>query len=566
MLPTFLSRTHGGPRRHARAVRSRPRLEPLEGRALLTGWPWAPQLPAGSLDPTFGSGGQVVSGLGVGGNSAVDVAVQSDGAVVTLVDSYNGQHAGSWYLTRLTTSGQLDATFHGSSGSWFTSGLSSGDDATKVAVESDGKLLIGGWQVDPSSGRHVPLVERTNADGSLDPTFAFAGSPVLDSVSGLAFSGTRIVVTGEGTGSYSGQFVVLRLNADGSLDPTFGAGGVAAASLGSGLSGNASAVAVAPDGTIVLGGTGQPGTGQTRTAVATFSPGGVLTHLALGPGNTAVEGSIRSVAIQPDGKIVAAGWFLDTSSASPNAAGYLVTRYTAALGVDTSFGTNGQVLGKIPGDNAGAVDVAIQRDGKIVVGTGAAAVVRLDPDGAFDPTFGKGGTAVVSLTSGTQGGVNATALGPDGNIVLAGPAVNPGASDTQVTLARILGKATAGPTPVVAAQGLTVEAPAGTWFVHQVVTFEVTNRLPGAIAIPGSAFRAWVNWGDGTFSAGQVKLTADGTYQVVGSHRYKKRGTYRTTTQILAWPPGIVLAEVQGKVVAGGKARVQGSRSLARSH
>jgi uncharacterized delta-60 repeat protein len=555
VLHVFRTRSATPSRRKRPANRIRPRLEALEGRALLAGWPWVPQLPAGSLDPTFGSGGRVVSGLGVGANSAVDVAVHSDGAVVTLVDSYNGQHAGSWYLTRLTTSGQLDATFHGPTGSWFTYGLSTGDDATKVAIEPDGKLVIGGWSGDPAAGRQFPFVERTNADGSLDPTFAFAGSPVLDSVSGLAFSGTRIVVTGEGTGSYSGQFVVLRLNADGSLDPTFGAGGVAAASLGSGLSGNASAVAVAPDGTIVLGGTGQPGTGQTRTAVATFSPGGVLTHLALGPGNTAIEGSIRSVAVQPDGKVVAAGWFLDTGDTGPFAAGYLVARYTASLGVDTSFGTNGQVLGKIPGDNAGAVDVAIQRDGKIVVGTGAAAVVRLDPDGAFDPTFGKGGTAVVSLTSGTQGGVNATALGPDGNIVLAGPAVNPGASDTQVTLARLLGTAIEGPTPVVVAQGLTVKAPAGTWFAHQVVTFQVTNLLPGAAAIPAPAFRAWVNWGDGTFSAGHVKLTPDGTYQVVASHRYKKAGIYRTTSQILAWPPGIVLSEVQGKVVAGGKLR-----------
>jgi hypothetical protein len=48
---------------------------------------------------------------------------------------------------------------------------------------------------------------------------------------------------------------------------------------------------------------------------------------------------------------------------------------------------------------------------------------------------------------------------------------------------------------------------------------------------------------------------AAGSYQVVASHRYRKADTYRTATQILAWPPGLVLAQVQGKVVAGGKAR-----------
>ena len=166
-----------------------------------------------------------------------------------------------------------------------------------------------------------------------------------------------------------------------------------------------------------------------------------------------------------------------------------------------------------------------------------------------------------------NGGLTLTcALLPGSPAIDAGVAI-PGVTTDQRGVPRPQGHApdigafeVVGPTPtalMVVARGLTVFAPAGRWFTHPVDLFRVVS-LPAGTDVPtASSFRAWVNWGDGTFSAGTIELAPDGSYQVVGSHRYEHGGTYRTTTQILAWPPGLVLAEVQGKVMAGVSGRVR---------
>jgi parallel beta-helix repeat protein len=166
-----------------------------------------------------------------------------------------------------------------------------------------------------------------------------------------------------------------------------------------------------------------------------------------------------------------------------------------------------------------------------------------------------------------NGGLTLTcALLPGSPAIDAGVAI-PGVTTDQRGVPRPQGHApdigafeVVGPTPtslMVVARGLTVFAPAGRWFTHPVDLFRVVS-LPAGTDVPtASSFRAWVNWGDGTFSAGAIELVPDGSYQVVGSHRYEHGGTYRTTTQILAWPPGLVLAEVQGKVMAGVSGRVR---------
>ena len=86
-----------------RSPARRPRLEALEHRWLLSG--------AGSLDPTFGSGGIVTAPLG-SGNHAYAVAIQpSDGMIVAAGDGSNGSGNGSFAVTRYTTAGALDTTF-----------------------------------------------------------------------------------------------------------------------------------------------------------------------------------------------------------------------------------------------------------------------------------------------------------------------------------------------------------------------------------------------------------------------------------------------------------------------
>src|SRR5262249_41974587 len=103
----------------------------------------------------------------------------------------------------------------------------------------------------------------------------------------------------------------------------------------------------------------------------------------------------ESVAIQTDGKIVAAG----ISQQSATAQDFGLARYNSDGSLDTNFGRGGKVLTDFAGSNDGAFDVAIQTDGKIVAAgfsfqftaSENFALARYNSNGVLDTTFGAGG-------------------------------------------------------------------------------------------------------------------------------------------------------------------------------
>ena len=153
-------------------------------------------------------------------------------------------------------------------------------------------------------------------------------------------------------------------SAPGDLDTTFGTGGVVTTSIGPGWD-SAYGVAIQSDGKIVAAGSAHNGSDNDFAVVrytisgaldTTFGTGGVVTT-SIGTGNDQASG----IAIQPDGKIVAAGWAHSGSDYD-----FAVVRYTVSGTLDTTFGASGVVTTPIgPGSNR-AHGVAIQPDGKIV--------------------------------------------------------------------------------------------------------------------------------------------------------------------------------------------------------
>jgi uncharacterized delta-60 repeat protein len=318
-----------------------------------------------------------------------------------------------------------------------------------------------------------PLEDRAllNA-GGLDPTFG-TGGLVNVNVPGTLWSQTRAVVVqpdhkivvvgiatravampgGRGYPEYfnSSSFVVARFNPDGSLDSTFGTGGLVSTQVST--SDNPAAVAVEPDGKILVMGstfTMDPLFGvywvfpPTPTTVliryntdgtldSTFGTGGIV--------QTDANGA-RGLAVQPDGKILLAGSQMGTGTLND----FLVERYTATGSLDASFGNGGKVTTDFRGGNDDAKTVLLQPDGKItVVGTvtsppvfiypfltlvtpgsrdvltsPSVGIVRYNPDGSLDSSFGQGGKVdegglpIGSVT------VAGAALLPDGRIVVAG--------------------------------------------------------------------------------------------------------------------------------------------------
>src|SRR3990167_3434132 len=128
---------------------------------------------SGELDTTFGTGGIVTTIIGSGSfksDVAYSVAIQSDGKIV--VTGYNNNANNDFALVRYNTNGSLDTTFN-STGIVTTAIGSSSDVGRSVAIQSDGKIVVAGYSYN-GSNNDFALV-RYNTDGTLDTTFNSTG-------------------------------------------------------------------------------------------------------------------------------------------------------------------------------------------------------------------------------------------------------------------------------------------------------------------------------------------------------------------------------------------------------
>jgi len=386
----------------------------------------AAQAADGDLDPTFGSGGKVLTDFGSPGDVAFAVASQADGKVVAAGIS---DAAGSFdfALARYNPDGSLDASF-GSGGKVLTDfGSQVWDIVSAVAIQPDGKIVAAGVSRAANGYDWDIALVRYNPDGSLDASFGAGGKVRTGLLGGFANAVAlqpdgRIVVAGS---SWSGvtQFALLRYNTDGTVDSGFGTAGIALADVGDG---DARSIALQPDGKIVAGGYSR--SSGLDVALVRFNSDGSLDASFGANGLVLTDfggaSSAFAVAIQSDGKIVTTG--ANEPSICCAASDFALARYQADGSPDTSFGSGGKLLTDFDSQSSDeAHAVVIQSDGKIVIaGTatgisrGGFAVLRYNANGSLDPTFGSGG----KVLPGVFGRIWAAAvpLQPDGRIVVAG--------------------------------------------------------------------------------------------------------------------------------------------------
>ena len=420
----------------------------------------------GDLDPSFGAGGIVTTDLG-GSDGANAVAVQGDGKIVVA-----GFGPGGFSLVRYMTGGSLDPSF--GTGGVVTTFFRGNDGVQALVIQPDGKIVAAG----SAGGFGDFALARYNPDGTLDASFGAGGKvttgfPGRSSAFGVALQGDgKIVAAGQGQGGF---FDLARYNLDGTLDPSFGAGGLVQTSFGSG--GSATSVAIQADGKIVAAGGSSTGFPSSDFGLARYNPDGTLDP-SFGVGGKVVTDfgltdSAIDLAIQPGGKLIAAGYSMNFSDSS--AGGFALARYNPDGSLDTGFGTGGEVVTYV-GAQAAVGAIALQPDGKIVAAGSSTAsatnssfvVTRYNGDGTLDVGFGSGGTVTTDVTPGFDN-ANAVALQADGRIVAAGPAN--GYANYDFAVVRYLAGGDTVP-PVLTVPGpLTVDAtgPAGA-----VVTFTVS--------------------------------------------------------------------------------------------
>jgi uncharacterized delta-60 repeat protein len=326
----------------------------------------------GHLDPSWGGDGRVTTDLGIPA-VATDLAMQPDGklvvagAVYACCDRYH-------FLARYNPDGTLDGsfgpggfvTFH------FLPAYGIDDDPGRpialVAVRSDGRIVIAG------TAQSRFAVARFSASGALEqvsPTFlATPGFNILGEL--MLLPDDRVVLAGFGANA---DWVLVRYLPSGFVDTSFGTSGYTVTNVGDN-NGELRTAVLQPDGRIVAAGIYSPNGIKSKFVVARFGNAGFLDPTFSGDGITTTKfagvSGADGIALQPNGKIVVAGWSFDSTAGAT----FALARYRANGLLDLSFGNSGKTR-TVVGSGAMAWDVGIGPTGRIIA-AGASTVANND--------------------------------------------------------------------------------------------------------------------------------------------------------------------------------------------
>lgn len=285
--------------------------------------------------------------------------------------------------------------------SYLTAGVGFDNSVFKVIPLANNETMVFG-SFTRFNGVNAPRVARLREDGTLDTSFnAGAAGPNNSVRSAVIQQDGKMVIAGSFT-SYNGVTAnrIIRILSDGAIDATF--------AIGTGAGNQIYALAIQTDGKIIVVGNFTLYNGTVANRVLRLLPSGALdTSFNVGTG---ADGIVEAVLVQPDGKIVIGGHFLNFNGNSSNrlarlnADGSLDPEFSVAVGFDKNV-----------------YALAIQSDNKLIVGgifttyrtVDSKRILRLNIDGALDTSFTMGAGL-------SNGEVRSLLVQPDNRILLGG--------------------------------------------------------------------------------------------------------------------------------------------------
>ncbi len=339
--------------------------------------------------------------LSAGANNDVyAIGFHSNGKIICGGDFTDYNNTYRYRIMRLKSDGSLDNVFHVVFG--FTYNIYPSSKVNATAIQPDGKILVGG-EFQRYNGEINHYLIRLDQNGNRDYSFVSG----FDTWSGTGNyiktikydTATDKIYIGGNFNYYGGaaRNDLARINLDGSLDTTF--------NIGNGFTGSVHTIQIQNDGKVVVGGEFGTYDGAASANIVRLDSNGTR-DLSFNVGSGFL-GHVNRIAIQPDGKIVAGGIFASYNGTSSNR--------LARLNVDGSYDATfaiGSVLNSI------VDDIVVQPDNKILVGgsfnpTGMGrGIIRFNPDGSVDNSF-LVGTGVSNI-------VRTIALQSNGQILLGG--------------------------------------------------------------------------------------------------------------------------------------------------
>ncbi len=324
----------------------------------------------GSWDSTFNSS----QGFN---NSLAQLIRTPDGGFFALgvFGRYNNRQAN--YIAKIHRNGEIDTTFY------FRKNYIPipSNDMIAMAVQADGKLIVGG--VFNNNSHSIPrnYLLRVNSDGSIDSTFnansVFNITSIIINI--LIQTDQKIVISGY----INGEYTIIRLNSDGSIDNSFATGG---------MNGLTQKLKLQSDGKIVVGGSFTQYKGITVTGLIRILPNGDLDPLF----NTNLNvNRIQEICIQNNGDIIIAGELPDWSIRKVNNNGIAYNNFNVSFS-----DSNSNPFGAIR-------NIISQDDNKIIVAgnfdqlnsANLKKLARLNEDGSIDNTFSSGSSADSVITN-----------------------------------------------------------------------------------------------------------------------------------------------------------------------
>ena len=319
----------------------------------------------GSLDQNFGTGGLVNNHFNTTGAYGSKLAVQDDGKFV-IVGFVSTSSGNDMAVARFNSDCSLDTTF-GTAGlvTIHTTDYSSLGD---VVIQTDGKILATGQddtndflviRLNPDGSpdtdfgnKGIVLTDYANRQNT-------AGSITLQPDGKIIVAGTDFLSSGF-------EIMIVRYNSNGSLDTGFGSNGIVIYGVSGNLEGP-SDILLQTDGKIVVGGFTRVGFNPNKLLLLRYNEDGTP-DMNFGNNGVVIEDSptadnpiIGAIILQPDNKIIMAG---SLSKESYGGEDHLLARFNSDGSVDNEFGTNGYLVTP----NAGTIsDAALQNDGKLVV-------------------------------------------------------------------------------------------------------------------------------------------------------------------------------------------------------
>jgi len=333
-------------------------------------------------------------GTGVSGGTVFAVAVQNDGKILIggTFNNYNGTTRNR--LARINSDGSLDTGFD--------PGAGANSDINSIALQSDGKIVISG-SFTSYDGNGSKFIARVNADGSFDSSFL--SNPITGLyVQCVAVQNDGKILAGGSFTNFAGAAAnnLVRINADGSHDTSF--------DTSTGAGATVYAIAFREDGLVLIGGSFNTYGGSTRNRIAGVDKTDGSLDASFAP-STGTNDTVQALAVRSDDRVYLGGIFTTFNGTGA----YRLARANTDGTIDTAFDT-------ATGASLTIYGIAVQADGKVVIGgrftsyggSSRRYLARVNVDGSVDSAFD------TSTGMNTNGYVYALALQGDGKIIAVG--------------------------------------------------------------------------------------------------------------------------------------------------